>query len=76
MKLLPEVVEGSGGIRKLQVALKMPPKFTAFKLSDEINKPIYFNCKCNSFNCSLALAFWIGSASMRNTNLLTHKFLI
>lgn len=42
MQRLSDVVEGSGGVRKLQVVLKTPPKFTAFKLSEEINKPIYF----------------------------------
>lgn len=42
MHLLSDVVEGSGGVRKLQVLLKTPPKSTAFKLSEEINKPIYF----------------------------------
>ena len=68
MKLLSEVVEGSGGIRKLQVALKMPPKFTAFKPSEEINKPIYLNCKCSSFNCSFETVFWVSGASMTNTS--------
>lgn len=43
MQLLSDVVEGSGGVGKLQVLLKTPPKFTAFKLSEEINKPICFH---------------------------------
>lgn len=71
MKLLSEVGEGSRGIRELQGAVKMPPKVTAFKLSEEINKPIYFYCKCSSFNRSLD--WW---CQQRNTDLITQKFLI
>lgn len=74
MEVLFEVVENSGGIWKLQVALRKLLIFTAFKLSEDITS--LFTFIAHSFNYSFEIAFQIGGAYVRNTDLLTHKFVV
>lgn len=67
IELQVEVVGGNRGSQGIQGAPKMSPKVTAFKLSEKINKSIYFYRKCSSFSCILDWLFLHDKLWSRNS---------